>query len=457
MDVKTLKAAVRDQFSAMEKAAADLEAVEPDADEAGSDELVAAFNDAERAHQTAVEKLERAEKLESARGALPVVPAEETVEVPEARIQVGKSELVYRSDFQGPSFFRDALDATKGNSAAGERLAAHNKQIGEERALSSSDTAGGEFIPPAWLLDQYVDFARASRPVANAVNRLPLPAGTDSINLPAVTTGTTTGAQADGGNVGSLSSDAVTATVTASVITIAGQQDLSRQAFERSAAAGTGLEQVLGADLAADYAKQIDIQVLRGSGSSGQALGLVNVSSPNTVSYTTSSPVVAGSSTAADNLYPKIGNAIQQIHTNRFLPPTAIIMHPRRFAWMMSASDTQGRPLVVPVAQATNTIGLLERVGSENVVGSIQGVPVIVDANIATNTGASTNQDTIIVTRLEDQWLWEDTPKVRVFEEVLSNTGQIRIQLFAYAAFTGSRYAKATSLITGTGLVTPTF
>jgi HK97 family phage major capsid protein len=245
--------------------------------------------------------------------------------------------------------------------------------------------------------------------------------------------------------------------VTASVITIAGQQDLSRQAFERSAAAGTGLEQVLGADLAADYAKQIDIQVLRGSGSSGQALGLVNVSSPNTVSYTTSSPVVAGSATAADNLYPKIGNAIQQIHTNRFLPPTAIIMHPRRFAWMMSASDTQGRPLVVPVAQATNTIGLLERVGSENVVGSIQGVPVIVDANIATNTGAGTNQDTIIVTRLEDQWLWEDTPKVRVFEEVLSNTGQIRIQLFAYAAFTGSRYAKATSLITGTGLVTPTF
>jgi len=458
-EIKTLKVAVRDAFSAMESASAALDAVDGDAPDTNVEELEAAFVAAERSHEVAVEKLERAEKLVSARGALPVEPAADTSEVVEERgVKVGKQELVYRADFGSASFFHDVYDATKGDSRASERLAAHHKQVSEERAstgINSTDTSGGEFVPPIWLLDEYVKVARAGRPTANAVNRRPLPPGTDSINLPKITSGTAVAAQQDLGTI--TPTDPVTSSVSIPVITQAGNQDLSRQAFERSAAAGAGLEQILGEDLLAEYAKQVDVQVLSGSGSSGQAQGIVNVSSPNTVAYTTSSPVVAGSATAADNLYSKIANAIQLVHANRFLPPSAIIMHPRRFAWITAAADTTGRPLVSPLATAVNPAGILGDVASENIVGQIQGVPVIVDANIPTNTGAGTNQDTIIVTRLEDQYLFESAPVVRVFEQALTSTAAIRLQIFGYLAFTAARYAKSTSLITGTGLVTPSF
>jgi len=104
-----------------------------------------------------------------------------------------------------------------------------------------------------------------------------------------------------------------------------------------------------------------------------------------------------------------------------------------------------------------NPAGILGDVASENIVGQIQGVPVIVDANIPTNTGAGSNQDTIIVTRLEDQYLFESAPVVRVFEQALTSTAAIRLQIFGYMAFTAARYAKSTTLITGTGLVTPSF
>jgi hypothetical protein len=95
---------------------------------------------------------------------------------------------------------------------------------------------------------------------------------------------------------------------------------------------------------------------------------------------------------------------------------------------------------------------------AEGFAGSMQGLDVLKDANIPTNQGAATNQDPVIVTRREDLYLFESgTPTVRVYEEVLSGTLQVRIQCFGYIAFTAERYPKATTLITGAGLVPPTF
>jgi hypothetical protein len=42
----------------------------------------------------------------------------------------------------------------------------------EYRGLSSTDGAGGEFIPPAWMMDEWVPLACASRAFANAVARV---------------------------------------------------------------------------------------------------------------------------------------------------------------------------------------------------------------------------------------------------------------------------------------------
>jgi hypothetical protein len=132
-------------------------------------------------------------------------------------------------------------------------------------------------------------------------------------------------------------------------------------------------------------------------------------------------------------------------------------MHPRRWAWFLASVDSQNRPLVVPNAyNPVNATGILSDVAAENIVGSIQGIPVLVDASVPTTL--SSTQDAIIVTRAEDLFLFEDNaPRVRVFEEVLSGTLQVRAQVYGYFGFTASRYAKASAKITGTGLAAPTF
>jgi hypothetical protein len=132
-------------------------------------------------------------------------------------------------------------------------------------------------------------------------------------------------------------------------------------------------------------------------------------------------------------------------------------MHPRRWAWFLASVDSQNRPLVVPNAyNPVNATGILSDVAAENIVGSIQGIPVLVDASVPTTL--STNQDAIIVTRAEDLFLFEDNaPRVRVMEEVLSGTLQVRAQVYGYFGFTAARYAAASAKITGTGLAAPSF
>jgi hypothetical protein len=58
-----------------------------------------------------------------------------------------------------------------------------------------TDGQGGFFVPPLWLIEEYAGLARAGRPFANRVRSMPLPVGTDSINVPKITTGTLTGVQ----------------------------------------------------------------------------------------------------------------------------------------------------------------------------------------------------------------------------------------------------------------------
>ena len=461
-DLSVFEASVRDAFSALEEANEAIQGADTTDESVDVEALEAAFATAERNHKTAVEKLERAQRIETARNELPVEPVEASAApAPAARaaVSVGTEPLVYRSATEGgaSSFFGDIYNARKGDSAAGERLERHQRQMVEQRTnLNSTDGTGGDFVIPVYLLNQWLKLARAGRPFANAVNKQQLPLTTDSINMPRITGGASVAVQSDGASVSST--DITTGNLAVPVVTAAGQQDFSRQLFDRTVAAGTGIDGIIADDLLRAYATQVDSQALIGSGSAGQAKGVLSVSGVNGITFTTASPTLA-------LLYSKIADAIQQIHTKRFLPPTAIVMHPRRWAWCLAQADSQNRPLIVPQAgsvQSVNAVGALSDIASENIVGSIQGLPVIVDSNVPTVMSGTTltggAQDPVIVTRLEDQFLFEDAaPKVRVFEETLSGTLQIRAQVYGYFAFTAERYAASTSVITGTGVTTPTF
>ena len=444
-ELATAYNAARDELHA---AADALEAAPDDADTDAVDALQERFTAAETAAEGARETYDaaraRADRLELARAQAPIPVVPDTPETSPS-VEVRGDEAIYRPDRPEGSFFGDMYHAERGDRGAQARLDRHQAQMVDRFDLNSTDGTGGNYVPPVYLQDEFVLLARAGRPFANAVRSLSLPPRTDSINVPQMATGTAVAAQSDLGSV--QETDATDALITVPVRTIAGQQDFSRQLFDRST---PGIDQIVGADLEAAYATGLDVQTLSGSGTAPNARGILNVSGIISVSFTSGSPTVP-------LLYPKLADAIQQIHTNRFLSPSAIVMHPRRWAWILAALDASNRPLVTPYAPQ-NSAALLERVGAENVVGGMHGLPVIVDSSIPTNLGAGTNEDRIIVTRLEDLYLFEDSsPYGATYYEVLSQNLAIRVQRWGYFAFTGERYPKATAVISGTGLVTPTF
>lgn len=354
-------------------------------------------------------------------------------------------------DPAGPSFFRDLVKHSlnlPGAAEARTRLERSRKEDEvearkEQRALSTTDGAGGDFVPPAWLVQEYIALARAARPTADRVRNLPLPSGTDSLNIPRIASGTATAEQTSQ-NTGVQNTDATTNSISAAVVTIAGQQVIAVQLIEQSP---VNLDEILLADLALDYATKINTFVLTNNAASKR--GLFNVSGINAVTLST---------TGFAALYPKLADATQQIYSGRFLPPDTIVMHPRRWASLLGSLDSASRPLVVPSAQGpTNALAQSNGLVAQGVAGEIAGLPVVVDPSIPTNLGAGTNQDEILVFRAADSILWEGPANAEAFRETKADQLSVLLRFYRYAAFTGERYPKAISAITGTGLVAPTF
>jgi HK97 family phage major capsid protein len=363
-------------------------------------------------------------------------------------VHVNEPEL-YRRGGQH-SFGIDLMKAsTPGMDIGGEargRLAQHNADMAERyeyRDISRVDGSGGYAVPPAWLMDQYVAYARPGRAFANLCQRQTLPGGTDSINVPKMLTGTSVGIQtADNTTVSETNlSDTF---INAPVRTISGQQGVALQLIDQSPIA---FDDVVFRDLTSAHAAVLDQQVMYGTGTSGQVLGVVNT--PGVTSLAVASLDITG-------IYKAIANAIQTIHVTRFLPPEVIVMHPRRWGWLLTLLDTQNRPLFVPDANsAFNAAGILEDVDSQQIVGRTHGLPVVTDPNIATNLGAGTNEDQIFVGRFSDFVLWESGIRARVLPETRATNLTVLLQIYSYVAFTGARYPSA--VLTLSGLTPPTF
>lgn len=340
----------------------------------------------------------------------------------------------------GRSFFADLRAAALGHADALERLARHRE---ETRDLSSTDTQGGDFVPPAHLLDIWQEAVRGSAPFINTLTQRDITGYGDVIRLPQIATGAAVAAHQDGGAV--QETDPVTATIDANVVTVAGQVDISLQAFERSA---PGLDEVIARDLARAYADKVDQLALTGSGSSGEPEGLLNADGGGSVTYTAATPTFAG-------LLPKIAQAAATVASARKLPATHILMHPRRLQFVAKELDSSNRPIVVPELQGPNNAGAVLNADpvAEGIAGSIAGLTIVSDPNIPTTSGAGTNQDTVILYRPDDLWFWSTgTPTLRTLFDTLSGNLQVRLQAYGYSAFTAEARPESFCTISGTGL-----
>jgi hypothetical protein len=86
------------------------------------------------------------------------------------------------------------------------------------------------------------------------------------------------------------------------------------------------------------------------------------------------------------------------------------------------------------------------------------GRSVVTDPNIPQTLGAGT-EDEIFAVAADELFLYEDPamPMAVRFEQIAGSTGQIRIVVFGLFAFSAGRQPTASALLTGSGLIAPTF
>jgi HK97 family phage major capsid protein len=236
----------------------------------------------------------------------------------------------------------DALaDVARAETREREVRAAQEVRAGTTGTAGTPGTTSfGALVIPQWLIDLVAPLLRGGRPLANACMGLPLPDEGMQFFLPRATTGSTAVSQASE-NTAVSNTDMVWSTTTVPVATIAGQQDLSRQLLER----GTpGIDQLVYMDLSAAYAQELDRQIYVGTGASGQMTSINGQAGINTAT-------LFGAAATAATFYSKVAGQINAVASaGTAVRPSLIVMHPRRWAWLLLQVDSSNRPLVVPVA-----------------------------------------------------------------------------------------------------------
>jgi hypothetical protein len=309
----------------------------------------------------------------------------------------------------------------------------------EYRVNPNSLTAGqmAEFDIPLWITDKFASAGRAGRPFGDLLNPMVLPAGIQSIHTPRITSGATVIPDYDAGAVSD--SDIVTTDANSTVITIAGQQDVSQQLYDLTSLTG-GFDAAMWIELTRAYNKGLEIQLLTGSTGfttqqTEQLLGVANVSGINSVNGSTGTTIA--------NLWPLLGQTAAAVGNNRLLPPEFWLMAPRRWFWIASSVDSSNRPIASPT-QASD-VTQLPAAGGFYSVGKIFGLPVYLDGGIP----AGTSSDVAYCVRPSDMFLWESPPKTIVTPVPLSGTLQMRISLHRYVAAILNRYPNGIGALTG--------
>ena len=89
--------------------------------------------------------------------------------------------------------------------------------------------------------------------------------------------------------------------------------------------------------------------------------------------------------------------------------------------------------MFVPSANGPwNAAGILERVDAQGIVGQIQGILVVADANMPIQAGS---EDTVLVGRFSDAVLFESGPRAQVFFAPYANQLSVLLSVWGYSAF----------------------
>jgi hypothetical protein len=293
----------------------------------------------------------------------------------------------------------------------------------EKRAVGSS-TLGG-LIPST--IEPYVAEAiaygvRTTAVLATALLRLDLPPVGMNVAWAKVTTPATVTNQSSENAAVTASADAVVASATDPLGTIAASLEFSAQSQERS---GGWFDRIAGEEMGRAFGARLEQQVFQGTGANQQlkGLGVMTGNSSSTVSGQTL-PLTVN----------KISDQFQQVSTNLGQAPDLVAMASRRYAALEAATGALG-------LEAT---GLIPR-----------GCALAVSPGAPVNFGSS--EDWIFVLRRDAVPLVAD-PEPRLEFQAQGSTGTalgFRWLVYSFCALGVSRRPEGVGIVKG--LTAPTF
>ncbi len=238
----------------------------------------------------------------------------------------------------GPTGFVDpgskhipGLNEPEYNDAA-SRLAA-------VRALSSaSDTFIPAGLPPS-LTEAFTTAARAAGVLPDVLGvegEIPKGAGLAD-KIPGFDSGVTVSVQASDGEAVSQTDPTTSTYSTSGPAMISGSAIASQQLVDLAADPGFDLE--IAAELGSALAEKRDQQILNGSGTNKQTLGILNVSGIKSVTYTDASPTTQEYvRQGVAKLWAEVAKALGRI-------PDTILVSPGRYAWAYSGYSENKVPV----------------------------------------------------------------------------------------------------------------
>jgi HK97 family phage major capsid protein len=371
------------------------------------------------------------------------------------------------------SFYKDLFTSQRGDIGAQQRLQRHYTETLVERETRATTTGNlSGLVPPQYLTQLAILTSRTAAPLASylaQMNPQPLPDQGMSLLIPKASTGVSAAIQATENSAVS-STDAAFSNITVPVVTLAGQLDVSRQAVERGA---SNLDSLIHKDLVGAYCSALETAIIN---SASSPTGIRSVSG---VGQSTA----MGAAITTTSFLTKLAGAVSSmLSLGSTGSLSAFTVHPRRWAWMLSQVDGQGRPIVVPTAGGNgswNGAGIANPVpfpqddvngaaipGYE-FAGYMLGVPVIVSPAIPTTVGTA-SEDVVLAVSKDNCLLFTETPGELTphsvnYEQTLGNQLTVKYVSYGFWAFTAERVPGASYIVGGNetainrGLQAPSF
>jgi HK97 family phage major capsid protein len=338
----------------------------------------------------------------------------------ELRELVG-TDLGPYNERSGRSFWADAIaSAVNEDPEARDRL----KRDAETRSTMSNH---GGLVVPRFLVEQLASSGHTGRPLCDLIAE-PLPARGGSVDIPVVTVPMTAEMMVE--NSAGTADSPATENRSFPIRTAWSEATMSHASVAR--AEGSGLDVFVTREILGAVGALQEAQVLNGTGSNGQPVGILAETTAGTHTLT-------GTTTTA--LLSAIGRVTATIDGARG-PADLIVMHPRRWRFLLAGAGDQGAAI-----ETTTALG--------PVVGRVLGVDVVASGSMPTTLGASTNEDRIIVLRRSDIYLGEDLPQVEIRRDHSgSATLTSKVRLHRYFA-SGVVSTEGVQIVVGSGLVNP--